>query len=261
MANTKIIEAKVRPEKIATEFIIQELIKMFPEASEDFYDKIRYYMRQYLNNYSEARFWRLVAGFSDYMLKRYYRMLYGDEYEWSYEEIPLSELQIRMFTEVKVIGKILEKVNYNAAKAGEIIRKLSPEERMKYLDPFKFSKDYYPIVVEEKDDGNLVVHDGNRRALNYAIYGYKTIKAYVGKKRKKPEKPAIPETFFPQLMSILDDNKEKTDELVKAVYEILAAAKEQYCNGQELVKLYTEKYFLPMLKNNKQKAIVEKLTK
>lgn len=254
-----VIEKNIDPAIIAEEFVIQELIKMFPQATEAFYDKIRFFVRQYRQVYSDDKFWRLIEGFSDYMLKRHYRLLRGDVYTWSLQEVPVEDLEVRMFVGTGKLDEIIQHAKYNAKKAGEALRKLTPEERMQLIDPFKFSKDNYPVIVQEEEDGRLVVHDGNRRVLNMAIYGLPTIKAYVGKRIQPPGKPAIPESFFTNFVSLLKDMEQVTDETVESLVQIMRAVKENYNNGPQMVDMYTRKYFLPLVKTDKQKKIVEKI--
>ncbi len=73
---------------------------------------------------------------------------------------------------------------------------MPPEHRMNILDPFKLNKDNYPVIVHGENE-RLLLHDGNRRALNVAAFGMGTIKAYVSRFRNPPGKPAMPEAFLP----------------------------------------------------------------
>lgn len=255
--NRIILKEKVDPKVIAKEFIIGELIKMFPQADDEFYDKIRFYVRETMDQYPENRFWNLVAGISEnFMVKSLHRMLRGDEFFWSLEEIPLDLLEVRMI-QVGSLGDVLRKADYNAAKAGEILRSMDSSERLSMLAPFKFEKDTYPVIAHEEGD-SIMLHDGNRRTLNFAVYGSSTIKAYVG--RINPHgKPAIDEGFFATLTKIIKDETHVHTYLVESVAEILMKAKTNYINGQKLAEQYAKENIYPLLKRAEHKRIIEKV--
>ncbi|RJP47327.1 MAG: hypothetical protein C4584_00635 [Armatimonadetes bacterium] len=255
----KVLQEKVDPIKIAEDFLIQEFIKMFPDAPEDFYDQMRFYVRKFPQHYSLNRFWRLVSGISeDYMLKSLYRVLKGSQYNWSLEEVPIKELYIKMFD--GVLGQILRTVDYNAAKGGEILRKMPPEERLSILDPFKFNKDNYPIIVLE-EAGKLIVHDGNRRTLDAAAFGMPTIKAYIGRLKKEAGKPAVHEGFFTILTHLIKDKEEISDEFISCLTGLLTEFKKTYLDAPEIIDEYIPRHILPQLKSEKQKRIIEKVLK
>ena len=252
------INPKVEPVKIAEEFVIQELIKLFPDEEQDFYDHVRTHIRNYRKNYSEEKFWRLVTGFSDYIVKQHYRFLKGNMYEWTLEEIPIKDLYLKKLETVEVLGDILKKVDFNAQKAGEILREYPPEVRTKIIDPFKFSKDNYPILVREQN-GRLEVDDGNRRTINGAVYGMDNIQAYVGRLKNPPGKPAVPETFFKHFYPIFKDMKKFDDKFVESVANILSAFKTSYSNGTQSVNDFIKDHLAEDLKNEDQKKTIRKV--
>lgn len=252
----KIIEKDVEPTVIAQEFIMHELIKIFPNQPEYFYDVIRSGVINYRKYYRDDRFWRLVEGFSDYMLKGYYRLLKGTKYTFNLEEVPLENLSIRLFG--GPLGEIVSKGENNAAKAGKLLREMPLEKRDKLLDPFKLSEDNVPIFVEETDD-ELLVHDGNRRSLDAATFGMETIRGYVARKRKPPGKNAIPEVFLADLTRIMRDADEVSDQLVQSLCIVLIEFKKTYADGPSLVDFYTKQYVIPFVKNEHQKEMSKKV--
>ncbi len=250
---TKVIRENVDPADIAEEFVIREMIKMFPEARQEFYDHIRYYVRQYRNQYNADRFWRLIAGLSSgYMLKGHYRMLRGNAYRWSLEEVPLEGLRVKMFG--GKIGELLESVDYKPVEAGKILKELDSEERKEYLyDPIDFNRDNYPILVHEDDsEGSaFVLHDGNRRTMNAAVLGFETLQAYVGRKTEYG-KPALREDFLADLVKVIKDSEKVDDTVIESLITVLKEFKKNYSNGPYLVDMYIKDHVIPDLGDNKE---------
>ncbi len=254
----EVIKGNIDPIVIAEEFVIQELIKMFPKETEQFYDIIRFYVRDFKNVYSEHRLWKFLAGLSnEYMFKSVYQILRGDQYYWNLESIPLKDLRVKMLS--GKIDKILRSVDFRADKAGEILQKLDPKERNELIEPFKLSEDNYPILVVQ--EGNeLVVHDGNRRTMDAAIYGMPAIKGYVGRLKNPPGKPAISEGFIILLFHLFKDVDDLDDTLVEALCRILIDVKKTYKDAPELIDMYIPRTF-EVLKNSKQREMLEKVLK
>lgn len=252
-----VLKDKIDPKDIAKEFVIGELIKMFPQvADEEFYDRIRFFVRETMDTYSENRFWNLIAGLSEtFMVKSLHRMLRGTQYSWSLEEVPMHQLKVKSFAS-GALGDIMKKVNYNAEKGGAILRSMSPDERIKILHPFRMEKDTYPVIALEEGD-DIILHDGNRRTLNLAVYGIPTVRAYVGRPNKKG-KPAIDEAFLAMLLKVMSDGKDMDADAIKSTITILLRAKKNYSNGEPLVKQYVCEHLYPYVKDTEFQHLVEK---
>ncbi len=252
-----VLKAKVDPKEIAREFIIGELIKMFPKGDIEFHDKIRFFVRETMDSYPENRFWNLIAGMSEnFMVKSLHRILRGDQFIWSLEEVPTDKLYVTMLHHPR-LDEILPKVDHNVKKAADILSEIDPEERFTFLAPLKLDKDYLPVIAHE-ENGRLEIHDGSRRTLNLAIYGFPRIKAYVGKLNPKG-KPAIDEGFFTTLTKIIKDEKHVDTGLVESITEILLKAKNNYANGQKLSEQYAKENIYPLLKRAEYKRIIERV--
>lgn len=248
----RVLKYKVKPEEIAEEFLIHELIKMFPEAEQAFYDQIRYHIRQYRNHYNDDRFWRLVAGLSDaYMLKGYFRMFRGTEYDWVLAEVDTDQLTVKAFS--GELGDLLKQADYNPAEAGKVIRKLPAEERRKLIDPFDFKRDANPIVVIDNGD-ELELHDGNRRAVNAAIFEIPSLTAYLG--FKSPEgKPAIREDVIADVVKVLNLTEKLDINIMHSVLTVLKVYKEKYINAPQIIDQYLNDHVLPMFEDKKKKIL------
>lgn len=240
---SEVIRSNVSPLDIAEEFIIREVIKLFPREDEKFFDKVRYNIRRYREIYNEDRFWRLLAGLSEaYMFKSLFRMLRGEKFTWNLEKLSLDNLKVKMLSDKA--KEYLEKHDFNVKTAGAAMRKLSREEREKIIDPFSFSRDNYPIIAHEEDD-MIIVHDGNRRALNAAIYEAGTIDAYVGRlKAGDCLKPAIYPGIISEIIKISKDAIEDRDKVLEALKVILIAMRKAYSNGDEVVQSEIKEHFI-----------------
>jgi hypothetical protein len=92
-------------------------------------------------------------------------------------EVDTDQLTVKAFS--GELGDVLKQADYNPAEAGKVIRKLPSEERRALIDPFDFKRDANPIVVIDNGD-ELELHDGNRRAVNAAIFEIPSLTAYLG---------------------------------------------------------------------------------
>lgn len=255
----RILKYNINPQEVVENFIIHEMIKMFPEGNESFYDQIRYHVRQYKNHYSEDRFWRLVAGFSEsYMLKGYYRMFRGDSHDWVLAEVDLDQLYVKSLS--NEINDILKSVNYHATSAGEILREMPAEERVRIIDPFDFKRDSHPVLVVENEQGQLELHDGNRRTVNAAIFEIPKITAYLGF-RKENGKPAIREDVLADVIRVMEVADKVDRKLIQSVLNILQIYKENYSNGPKLVDTYIKDHVIRVLNENPEIKDRDKLKK
>lgn len=258
LTDAQILQSHVDPSTIAEDFIVHELIKMFPSGDTEFHDKVRFFVREYRKHYSEDRFWRLVAALSEtYMFKSYYRMLKGNQHKWIKANIPMERIKTPMLRHNgTLIGELMVKHDSSPLRVGEELRKMPWEERTKILEPFDFHRDNTPIVAEVQGE-EIVVLDGSRRTVNAGIYDMKYIEAYVGVPLEDG-KPALREDFVADLMKVLRDSNQVDDTLVFSFANILKEFKKNYLNGPKLIDDYV-KGALGDIKNKEHAALLEEV--
>jgi hypothetical protein len=223
------------PQEIALQYIQHELIKLFPDQSENFYEQLAKGVSDLPQLLGDDLLWKLLAGLAEgYKFKWTYRTLTDEGLRWRLEKIKLDD--VRMTGMSPFMDPILASANWRPSTFAKVWQAhpeyaSHPDAAGMKPEPLR---DNFPIMLVEKDS-KLKVFDGMRRTSMAALANKPDITAWVGR-RVKPGKSKLnaDKTLF--LFATYSESKHHTAEELQALITISRMVIREHSNGRETVE-------------------------
>lgn len=230
----KVLEKNIDPKELAKVFITRELIKLLAENPKDA-EWVKKQVSALEGKIGEEGIWQLLGELDDFKMKGVWAALTDTGFQWTKEEIALSELTMSGMSQR--VDEVMFNVDRDFEKFAEYYHS-HPELKKEFRDlEEKTERDSYPVFVRQSRSYPEFMEpiDGMRRTVLAALRGEKTVVAYVGR-AVRAGKPRLQPNKAYFLERLYRKSPNKGEELDKVYEKLLAEIVEHFADGEEVLR-------------------------